>query len=104
MAIQALPRDAESILALTWSNYEPCYHQLESRPLNSDTVDTWLADWSRLAETADEQYWRIYIATTINTADLDAEAAFNKYIEGLQPAIKIAEQKLKDKLRAIRFI
>lgn len=98
MAIQALPRDAESILALTWSDYEPFYHQLESRPLSGDTIDAWLDDWSRLAETADEQYWRLYIATTVNTADPNAEAAFNKYIEELQPAIKIAEQKLKDKL------
>ena len=100
MAVQALPRDAESILALTWSDYEPFYHQLESRPLSSDTIDAWLDNWSRLAETADEQYWRLYIATTVNTADPDAEAAFNKYIEHLQPTIKIAEQKLKDKLLA----
>ena len=103
MAVQALPRDAESIQALTWSDYEPFYRQLESRPLSSDTVDAWLDDWSRLAETADEQYWRLYIATTVNTVDRDAEAAFNRYIEELQPAIKIAEQKLKDKLLASRL-
>jgi oligoendopeptidase F len=100
MAIQALPRDAESILALNWSDYEPFYHELESRRLSSDTIEAWLDDWSRLAETADEQYWRLFIATTVNTADSDAEAAFNKYIDELQPAIKIAEQGLKDKLLA----
>ena len=81
MAVQALPRDAESIQALTWSDYEPFYRQLESRPLSSDTVDAWLDDWSTLAETADEQYWRLYIATTLNTADPDVEAVLNKYSE-----------------------
>src|SRR5690349_16001784 len=100
MAVQTLPTDAKSILALTWNDYEPFYQELESRPLTEENIQDWLDDWSRLAETADEQYWRLYIATTQNTADPDVEAAFNRYIEELQPAVKIAEQKLKDRLLA----
>jgi oligoendopeptidase F len=100
MIKQPLPTDAASILALTWSDYEPYYKELESRPLNSENIQTWLNDWSRLAETADEQYWRLNIATTVNTADQAIEEAFNKYVEELQPLIKTAEQKLKDKLLA----
>ena len=84
----------------TWSDYEPFYQELEARPLSSETIEEWLMDWSRLAETADEQYWRRYIATTVNTADPAIEEGFNKYIEEIQPAVKAAEQKLKDKLLA----
>ena len=100
MNVQTLPTDAKSILALTWSDYEPHYQELQARPLSSETIEAWLDDWSRVAETADEHYWRLFIATTVNTADAAVGEAFNKYLENIQPAVKIAEQKLKDKLLA----
>jgi len=100
MQPQTLPTDAASILALTWSDYEPFYQELEARPLRNETIEEWLKDWSRLAETADEQYWRRYIATTVNTADPAIEEGFNKYIEEIQPWVKTAEQRLKEKLLA----
>ena len=100
MDIQSLPTDSKSILALTWDDYEPCYRELEVRALNEENIQSWLDDWSRLAETADEQYWRLSIATTVNTADAAIEEAFNTYIEEIQPVVKIAEQKLKDRLLA----
>jgi oligoendopeptidase F len=100
MQSQTLPTDATSILALTWSDYKPFYQELEGRPLSNETIEEWLKDWSRLAETADEHYWRLYIATTVNTADQAVEEAYNKYIEEIQTSVKTAEQKLKDKLLA----
>lgn len=100
MNIQSLPTDAKSILALRWADYEPYYKDLEARELNKGNIDTWLDDWSTLAATADEHYWRLYIATTVNTADKQIEDGFNKYIEEIQPLAKTAEQKLKDKLLA----
>src|SRR6266498_2232470 len=98
MNFQSLPTDAKSILALTWSDYEPYYKELEARELSKKNVEAWLDDWSRLAATADEHYWRLYIATTVNTADKESEEQFNHYVEEIQPATKTAEQKLKDKL------
>lgn len=100
MTSQALPTDAESILALTWSDYEPCYKDLEARELSEENIHTWLDDWSTVAATVDEHYWRLYIATTVNTADAESETQYNHYIEEIQPAAKTAEQKLKDKLLA----
>ena len=100
MNVQSLPTDAKSILALTWSDYEPIYEELEARPLSKETIEAWLKDWSRLAETVDEHYWRLNIATTVNTTDAQSEGQFNKYIEEIQPQVKTAEQRLKDKLLA----
>jgi hypothetical protein len=37
MKSQMLPIDAASILALTWSDYEPLYKELESRLLENET-------------------------------------------------------------------
>lgn len=100
MDFQPLPTTAASIIALKWTDYQPYYEELEARQLDQETIETWLTDWSTLAATADEQYWRLYIATTVNTADEAVEDQFNKYIEEIQPAVKTAEQKLKDKLIA----
>ena len=98
MSVQSLPDDAKSILALTWSDYEPYFNDLAARPLNEENIPAWLDDWSTLAATVDEQYWRLYIATTVNTADKESEDRFNLYIEQIQPAARTAEQKLKDKI------
>jgi oligoendopeptidase F len=100
MNFQSLPIDAKSILALTWSDYEPYFKDLEARELNVDNIQVWLDDLSTLAATVDEHYWRLYIATTVNTADKESENQYNQYIEEIQPAAKTAEQKLKDKLLA----
>jgi oligoendopeptidase F len=98
MDFQNLPTNAKSILALKWRDYEPYYKELEAPELNKENIQTWLNDWSTLAATVDEQYWRLYIATTLNTADKEAEEQFNQYIEEIQSEAKTAEQKLKDKL------
>ena len=98
MSVQSLPDDAKSILALTWSDYEPYFNDLAARPLNEGNIQAWLDDWSTLAATVDEQYWRLYIATTVNTADKESEDRFNLYIEQIQPAARTAEQNLKDKI------
>jgi oligoendopeptidase F len=98
MDFQSLPTSAASILAMKWPDYEPYYHELERRQLNQENLQSWLNDWSQLAATVDEQYWRLYIGTTVDTADKQVEEQYNKYLEELQPLAKIAEQKLKDKL------
>jgi oligoendopeptidase F len=100
MNFQSLPTDAKSILKLAWSDYEPYYKELEARELSKENIESWLNDWSTLAATADEHYWRLYIATTVNTADKETEDQFNQYIEEIQPAVKTAEQQLKAKLLA----
>lgn len=103
MDLQSLSTDAKSILALKWRDYEPFFRELEVYELNPGNIQAWLDNWSTLAATVDEQYWRLYIATTVNTADKESEARFNQYIEEIQPAAKTAEQKLKDKLLASRL-
>jgi len=95
-----LPTDADSILALQWTDYEPFYKELENRDLTKENIDQWLDDWSTLAATVDEQYWRLEIGTTVNTADGEMEGKYNAYTREIQPLAKTAEQKLKDKLLA----
>ena len=85
MNSKQLPTDANSILALQWKDYEPYYLQLEERDLTANNINEWLDDWSTLAATVDEQYWRLEIGTTVNTADKEVEESYNKYVQEIQP-------------------
>ncbi len=85
---------------LTWIDLEPHFQELQSRPLSAATIEGWLLDWSHLAQVVDEMESRLYIATTVNTADAEAEARLNRYLETIFPHLKTAEQRLKEKLLA----
>ena len=103
MGFNSLPTDAESILAMTWQDYEPFYNNLESRKLNTSTIDAWLDDWSALASCVDEQFTRLLIVTSQHTADEELQKQFDTFLDDVQPATKIADQKIKEKLLASRL-
>jgi len=98
MNFKSLPTDAKAILAMQWADYEPYYADLESHSLNAGNIEEWLNDWSTLAAIVDEHYWRLEIATTVNTADKDMAEQYGRYTQEIQPKAKTVEQKLKDKL------
>ena len=103
MGFNSLPTDAESILAMTWQDYEPFYNNLESRKLNTSTIDAWLDDWSALASCVDEQFTRLLIVTSQHTADEELQKQFDTFLDDVQTATKNADQKIKEKLLASRL-
>lgn len=95
-----LPDSTQTVMDWEWSKYEPYFQELESRPLDAGSVDAWLADWTRLGELLTELYARLYVATTVNTADTAAEQRFHAFLEHVVEPAQAAEQKLKEKLLA----
>jgi oligoendopeptidase F len=96
--LAALPTDATDFLHWDWSKIEPYYQELAARPLDASNVEAWLRDWTRLNELVVETESRLYVAMTVNTADEAAEAAYNRYLETIQPPMLAAENTLKQKL------
>jgi oligoendopeptidase F len=96
--LKKLPTTPQEIIDWTWSEIEPLYKDLEARPLSLANVDEWLADWSSVGERIEEMYSRLAVATSINTADKEADARMNKFLEGVFPKGMSAEQRLKEKL------
>ena len=95
-----LPMTADAILAMEWSDYEPYFKDLQARELTASNLDEWLLDWSAIADHLDEQYTRLFVATTQYTDDTEIEQKFNHFIEAIQPPSRVEEQKLKEKLLA----
>ena len=95
-----LPQTAIEFKDWSWAQIEPLFQDLEARPLNSASVSTWLADWSRLGNLLDEAYWRLYVGITVDTTDETAERKYNHFLDEIRPRYKAEEQKLKKKLLA----
>ncbi len=95
---ETLPSDPNIILEVTWSTLEPYYQDLQARDIVPGSVQAWLSDWSRLADVCQEQYARLVVAVSSNTADTAAEQRYNAFFDAVYPKIMAAEQELKQKL------
>jgi oligoendopeptidase F len=97
----ALPKDAKGLMDWSWAEFGPYYDDLIRRELSAETVARFLADWTRLSEIIDETYSRLHVATTVNTADRQAEQRYHTFLDEVYPPSEDAEQKLKQKLLAL---
>ena len=100
MNFNTLPTKTETILAMSWQDYAPYFEDLESRALDANTIDQWLDDWSALASCVDEQFTRLQVATSQHTADEELQKQFDLFLDEVQPPVKAADQKVKEKLLA----
>jgi len=96
----SLPQSAAGILDWPWSRFEPFYADLSARTITAANVAAFLADWTRVSELVDEVYNRLYVATTVNTADQNAHNALVGFLDGVFPQVERAEQALKSRLLA----
>ena len=95
-----LPATGQEFGAWTWEQIAPYYDDLQSRPLDATTVDTWLLDWTRIASLVDELNTWYSIATTVNTADTETRDRYTNFLDNIQPKTAEAEQRLKERLLA----
>ena len=94
----SLPKDAREVMDWGVEQYQPYVQELLARPLSAETVEAWLADWSRLTELLHETFSRLSVATTQNTADEAAEKRYLAFSEQIFPAMQLADHQLKQRL------
>jgi len=95
-----LPSTPDALIAWIWPEIEPHYQDLESRPVSAANVEAWLADWSSVGERVEEMYARLAVATSVNTADKEADARMTAFLDHIYPNVMAADQRLKEKLLA----
>ncbi len=101
--LKTLPSTPQEIIAWTWPEIEPHYKNLQARLLDASSMDAWLADWSKLGELLEEMYSRLAVATSVNTADKEADERMNRFLDGIFPNALAADQKLKEMLLASKL-
>jgi oligoendopeptidase F len=94
----SLPPDATGLLHWSWPDIEPYYRDLAQRRVSQDSVTQFLADWTRIGDLVEEVFSRMHVATTVNTADQEAEQRFHRFLDQAYPRLEEAEQGLKKKL------
>jgi oligoendopeptidase F len=101
--LKNLPITPEALLAWTWPEIEPYYKELEACALTKANIEEWLTDWTKLGEKREELHARLSVATSVNTADKEADARMNQFLDTIFPAAMAAEQILKEKLLASKL-
>ena len=88
----------------TWENLEPYFRKLGDAQLNSvQELEEWLGNLSELESVLHEELaWR-YVKSTCNTADKEAEAAYDFFVSEIDPKTAPWFQKLNEKLVASPF-
>ena len=88
----------DDLLTWNWSRLEPAFDELENEKLDAKNIEAWLLRWTQVSELADELYNRLYVSTTVNTADAGAQQRLETFMEETFPKWRTADQKLKEKL------
>lgn len=95
-----LPTSTETAFDWDADHYTPFYTELMDRELTEANVHDWLADWSRIADFANEVGSRLYVGTTVDTTDEVADKRFKKLLNEIYPVLLTNEDMLKRKLLA----
>lgn len=98
--LESLPTDAREFISWDWSRIGPLYEELAAHPLDAGNVREWLAGWSSLSRVLYEMQARLAVATTVNTADEEANRLYKRYLDEISPPAQEAEQRLRLKLLA----
>ena len=80
-----LPRTPADFASAGWDDIKPYYDAIAVAPLSNETIDAWLATWSRLEELVSEAASLSMIAYTCDTADPIKEAAYLRFSSEVLP-------------------
>ena len=90
-----------STVTSTWADFGPHYDALERETLAPENAANWLERWSDLTAEEQELYTTLMTRYHENTADSEAETAYNRFLSEVYPRSLEAEQRLKSKLLSL---
>jgi oligoendopeptidase F len=88
VTVSVLPASPSDFAKASWEEVAPYFDDLASRQLKPDTIDRWLAEWSRLEELVTEAAARAMIAYTIDTSDPDKQADHLRFSTDVLPKME----------------
>ena len=95
---KTLPKDPQVFIQWDWAQIKPYADELVKCPLSSVTLSEWMRDWSDLSRMLSEMYARLWVATTLNTADPEYKNRFNTFLDEIYTPSRATNQVLKQML------
>ena len=99
--VTALPESSDAFKDVGWDDIAPYYEELARRPLEMESVESWLADWSHLESLVTEASALANFAYSCNTADPEREAARLRFSSEIEP--RAAEQRVRLQRRLVEL-
>jgi oligoendopeptidase F len=100
MMFSNLPKDPEIFTQWGWSQFQPLVDDLMKRTISESSLDAWVMDWSDMNRIVSEMYARLYVATTVDTADPEIKKRYGSFLDEILTPALAANQALKQKLLA----
>jgi oligoendopeptidase F len=103
VTVSFLPPSPSALARARWEDIAPFFDELAARPLDSENIAAWLAEWSRLEELVTEAAARAMIAYTIDTSDREKEADHLRFSTEVLPRMEERSVELARKLLATGY-
>lgn len=94
----SLPTDPQVFMSWKWNQLEPFLDELVKTPLSSVNFDQWMMDWSNVSRLVSEMYARLWVDTTLDTANAAIKEKYNDFLDGIFTPFQAINQELKQKL------
>lgn len=88
MTVSLLPPSPSAFAKASWGDIEPYFEELAARPLEPDSIEDWLREWSRLEELVTEAAARAMIAYTVDTGNRSKEADHLRFSTEVLPQME----------------
>jgi oligoendopeptidase F len=88
VSVSVLPPSPSAFAKASWEDVAPYFDELAARPLDPSTMESWLAEWSRLEELVTEAAAQAMIAYTIDTSDPEKEADHLRFSTEILPKME----------------
>jgi len=81
-----------------WNDYKPYFNYLLNQNIDKTNINIWMKYWSDFSELIGEVGTDVYVATTVDTTDKDAQKRFNTFLEDISENASSKNQILREKL------
>ena len=98
MTVSFLPPSPSALAKSSWVEIAPYFDDLAGRALDTESIESWLREWSRLEELVTEAAARAMIAYTIDTSDSAKEADHLRFSTEILPRMEERSVELAKKL------
>jgi oligoendopeptidase F len=88
VTVSLLPPSPSAFAKASWGDIAPYFDELAARPLEPDSIEGWLREWSRLEELVTEAAARAMIAYTVDTGNRDKEADHLRFSTEVLPQME----------------
>jgi oligoendopeptidase F len=102
--VTVLPGSADAFQNASWNDLLPYYQELAARPVDRDSVESWLRDWSMLESLIAEASALANFAYARNTADSNAEEAQLRFSSEIAPRAEEQRTKLQERLVKLGYV